>query len=203
MIDENEIVQNLYTYKPYKERILFNYLRNEAIENDNFPKEKAISLWRYIPIRRIDWSKCCIRRSYLFNPFYPFILYKNAYNIIKSSEQWDQAKLKTPISIFIWILISSITFLANIWKGKFFWMLKLTGNTVISASNWKGFNMFNGQQVLVSIKELIKILIKITNIIHFLLTFMALSNKANICSLFHFCCLPWWQALFFTLKIVF
>lgn len=28
LVDEREIVQNLYSYKPYKERILFNYLRN-------------------------------------------------------------------------------------------------------------------------------------------------------------------------------
>lgn len=55
MVDENEIVQNLYTYKPYKERILFNYLRNEAIENDNFPKEKAISLWMENLVLKNDW----------------------------------------------------------------------------------------------------------------------------------------------------
>lgn len=34
MVDEREVVQNLYTYKPYKERIIFNYLRSEFVEEN-------------------------------------------------------------------------------------------------------------------------------------------------------------------------
>lgn len=32
MVDEKEIVQKLYEYKPLKDRIVFNYLRNTIIE---------------------------------------------------------------------------------------------------------------------------------------------------------------------------
>ena len=36
LVDEREIIQNLYAYKPHKQKILFNYLRNQDIVEDNY-----------------------------------------------------------------------------------------------------------------------------------------------------------------------
>ena len=35
LVDEQEVTQNLYCYKPYKEKILFHYLRNDLIEQES------------------------------------------------------------------------------------------------------------------------------------------------------------------------